>query len=101
MFDWELEVTIAQGSHAASQSAAGGTSWTSTIGELISSSHQTTSGIRHFPEQGILLKFLGALFLGHDSTLLGSKSSVDFTNSRIFKPLPGKSPYRIVGASFP
>jgi hypothetical protein len=46
MFDWEFEVTIAQGSHAASQSAAGSTPWLSTIGELISSSNKTTSGIR-------------------------------------------------------
>src|SRR5258708_28534327 len=50
MFDWEFEVTIAQGSHAASQSAAGGTPWPSTIGELISSSRQITSAIRHFPK---------------------------------------------------
>ena len=88
MFDWEFEVTIAQGSHAAPQSAAGGAPWTSTIGELISSSHQTTSGIRHFPEQGILLKFLGALFLSHDPTLRESRSSVNFTNPRIFEPPP-------------
>ena len=101
MFDWEFEVTIAQGSHAASQYAAGSTPWFSTIGELISSSHQTTSGIRHFPEGGILLKFLGSLLLGHGSTLFESKPSAHFTNSRIFKPLPREFSTRNVGASFP
>jgi hypothetical protein len=42
------------------------------------------------PEEGILLNFLGVLFLRHSCTLLESESYVNFADSHILRPLPEK-----------